>query len=180
MRDLGLAPTGGKWGSIGRLKDQTRRLFASTVSASYEDASKTYDTGYRFADATMILWDAKSPDQAGLWKSTVTLTDSFYREITEHPVPIDMRAINALKRSPMALDVYSWLTYRNSYAKKASTIPWGLLAGQFGSEYAQARQFKAAFLDALKKVGLVYEGARFEVTDSGLIVKPSPTHIAKK
>ena len=33
MRQLDLVPTGGRWGSITRLKDQTRRLFASTISA---------------------------------------------------------------------------------------------------------------------------------------------------
>jgi len=35
MRELGLVPTGGRWGSIKRLKDQTERLFAASITAIY-------------------------------------------------------------------------------------------------------------------------------------------------
>jgi hypothetical protein len=180
MHELELLPTGGRWGSIGRLKDQTKRLFASTVSASYNDADKHAEAGYRLADKSLLWWDSKAPDQAGLWQSTVTLTEAFYREIIEHPVPVDMRAIRALKRSPMALDIYCWLTYRASYAKRPSTIPWPLLAMQFGAEYGRVRDFKASFLAELRKVTLVYGDAKIEVTDSGLMVKPSMPHIARR
>ena len=180
MRELELVPTGGRWGTVGRLKDQSRRLFASTISASYADAEKFAETGYRLADKSMLWWDSKSADQAGLWQSTVTLTEGFYREVTEHPIPVDLRAIRALKRSPMALDIYCWLTYRASYAKRDSTIPWPALAVQFGAEYGRVRDFKAAFLAELRKVTLVYPEARLAATDTGLLVKPSKPHISRR
>ena len=41
-RELDLVPTGGRWGSITRLHDQTRRLFASSITAIYKK-------GLRFA-----------------------------------------------------------------------------------------------------------------------------------
>ena len=179
MRELDLVPTGGRWGSITRLKDQTRRLFASTVSASYDDTEKHAEMGYRLADKSLLWWDAQSPEQAALWRSTVTLTEQFYREIIEHPIPVDMRAIKALKRSPMALDIYCWLTYRASYAKKPTTIPWALLAMQFGAEYGRTRDFKAAFLAEMRKVAVVYADAKVEPTDAGLILKPTATHISR-
>ena len=91
-----------------------------------------------------------------------------------------MRAIKALKRSPLALDIYCWLTYRVSYAKRPSLIPWAALAMQFGSDYARVRAFKEAFLAELRKVATVYAGAQFEITDAGLVVKPSLPHIARK
>lgn len=180
MRELGLVPTGGRWGSITRLKDQTRRLFASTVSATYSDADRQAEIGYRLADKSMLWWDTKLPEQAALWRSSVTLTEPFYREIIEHPIPVDMRAIKALKRSPMSLDIYCWLTYRASYAKRPSTIPWEALAMQFGSDYARIRDFKAAFVAELKKVSTVYAGAQFETIENGLIVKPSLPHITRR
>jgi hypothetical protein len=180
MRELDMLPTGGRWGSITRLKDQTARLFASTVSATYTDAEKRAEMGYRLADRSVLWWDAKRPEQAALWRSSVTLTESFYREIVEHPIPVDMRAIKALKKSPLALDIYAWLTYRASYAKKPSTIPWAALGGQFGSDYKQVRQFKAAFIEALRKVATVYAGAQFDATEIGLVVKPSLPHISRK
>ena len=180
MGELGMSPTGGARGDITRLKNQTRRLFASTVSASYEDSTKVADMGYRLADESVLWWDAKSPEQAGLWHSSVTLSEKFFNEVIDRPVPIDMRAIKALKRSPMALDIYTWLTYRSSYLKHPTVIPWAALALQFGSNYAQVRQFKAAFLAELRKVVTVYGKVQVEPTDMGLMVKPSPTHIARK
>ena len=177
MAELGLTPTGGANGSITRLKNQTRRLFSATVTASYEDDLQIADMGYRLADKSVLWWHSKDPEQAGLWKSTVTLSEHFFNEVIDRPVPIDMRAIKTLKQSPMALDIYTWLTYRASYLKRPTAIPWASLALQFGSNYAQLRQFKAAFLDELKKVVLVYGKVQVEATELGLIVKPSSTHI---
>jgi hypothetical protein len=180
MAELGLSPTGGANGSITRLKNQTRRLFSATITAAYEDGEQIADMGYRLADKSVLWWHSKDPEQAGLWKSTVTLSEHFFNEVIDRPVPIDMRAIKVLKQSPMALDIYTWLTYRASYLKRPTVIPWSSLVLQFGSNYAQLRQFKAAFLDELKKVVLVYWQVQVEVTEHGLIVKPSLTHISKK
>jgi hypothetical protein len=177
MAELGMTPTGGANGSITRLKNQTRRLFAATVTASYEDDKQIADMGYRLADRSVLWWHSKDPEQAGLWKSSVTLSEHFFNEVIDRPVPIDMRAMKALKQSPMALDIYAWLTYRVSYLKRPTVIPWASLAMQFGSNYAQLRQFKAAFLDELKKVVLVYGQVQVEATELGLTVKPSMTHI---
>ena len=177
MAELGLTPTGGANGSITRLKNQTRRLFSATVTASYEDDKQIADMGYRLADKSVLWWHSKDPEQAGLWKSIVTLSEHFFNEVIDRPVPIDMRAIKALKQSPMALDIYTWQTYRMSYLKSPSVVSWASLALQFGSNYAQLRQFKAAFIDELKKVVLVYGQVQVEATELGLIIKPSLTHI---
>jgi hypothetical protein len=177
MAELGLVPTGGRWGSITRLKDQTARLFASSISTSYQEGPALAEMGYRLADKTVLWWDAKAPDQAGLWKSSVTLSEAFYGEIIARPVPVDMRALRALKRSPMALDVYTWLTYRMSYLKGETEIPWAALAAQFGADYRRARDFKAAFLTELRKVQTVYPEVRVNEGKLGLVLLPSPPHI---
>ena len=180
MRELGMTPTGGARGDITRLKNQTTRLFSSTITAIYEGGDKTAILNRSIADKAVLWWHAKHPEQAALWRSTVTLSEQFYAEVIEHPIPVDLRALKALKKSPMALDLYCWLTYRASYAKKPSTIPWAALAMQFGSDYARLRDFKASFLAELRKVATVYAGAQFEATEVGLVVKPSLPHIARK
>lgn len=180
MAELGLSPTGGANGSITRLKNQTRRLFSATITATYEDGEQVADMGYRLADRSVLWWHSKDPEQVGLWKSTVTLSEHFFNEVIDRPVPIDMRAIKALKQSPLALDIYTWLTYRVSYLKRPTIIPWSLLAMQFGSGYAELRFFKRSFLDELKKVVLVYGMVQAEATEHGLMVKPSLTHINKR
>lgn len=180
MRELDLVPTGGRWGSIGRLKEQTKRLFSTTVSCIYEGEDKTALLGYRVADKALLWWDAKRPDQGSLWASTVTLTEPFYREVVDHPVPVDMRALKALKRSPLALDLYCWLTFRMSYLKRDTEIPWAALAAQFGSDYGRLRAFKEALLGELRKVQAVYPEARVGTGDYGLLLKPSKPHIPRK
>jgi hypothetical protein len=59
-----------------------------------------------------LWWDVQAPEQLGIFQSTLELSDQFYREVMEHPIPVDMRVLKLLKRSPMALDVYAWLSYR--------------------------------------------------------------------
>src|SRR6185312_6241277 len=127
MHQLDLLPTGGRWGTIPMLKEQMKRLFSSTVSFQYDGKVAEVKGGFRIASRTVLFWDTKCPQQQTLWESTVTLTQEFYDEIIGHPIPLDMRALSALKDSSLALDIYCWLTYRMSYLKKTAVIPWKLL-----------------------------------------------------
>lgn len=181
MAELGLIPTGGRWGSITRLKDQMTRLFSSSISCTYDDGKTWAMESIKPADSARLWWSPKDPDQAALWKSTVTLGERFFEEITSNPIPIDIRALMALKRSPMALDLYSWLTYRMFYLSKPVRLPWGSLQAQFGSDYAdtpQGRQgFRRKFTEALKKVRVIYPDAKVESIDGGIMLLPSKTHV---
>lgn len=175
MRQLGMVPTGGRWGSITRLRNQAHRLFASTISVEYP--TKMAEEGFRIADRHFLWWDPKSPDQPELFNSTVILSDSFFREIVERPVPIDMKALKGLSGSPMQIDIYCWLTYRMSYLKRDAVIPWEVLQLQFGADYAKTRQFKAKFKQHLAAVLRFYPAALARPEDNGLLLRPSPTHI---
>ncbi len=177
MAELGLVPTGGRWGSITRLKNQMERLFSSSVSCIYKDEKQTGIYNVNMVDEVHLWWDPQAPDQAPLWKSTVELGNKFFKEAIENPVPVDMRALKLLKRSPLALDVYCWLTYRMSYLRKPTVIPWGMLQLQFGSDYKLTRQFKAKFLEQLLAVQTVYPAVQVEAVENGLLLKPSKPHI---
>jgi hypothetical protein len=176
MRQLDLTPTGGRWGTIPRLKEQMRRLFSSTISFRHDGMQAEVSGGFRIASKTVLFWDTKVPSQAALWESTVTLTQEFYDEIIERPVPLDMKALAALKGSSLALDIYCWLTYRMSYLKHPIEIPWEVLAIQFGCNYAEIRDFKKSFLKQMRKVAVIYD-ANIQQGESGLLLKPSKTHI---
>ncbi len=183
MAELGLAPTGGRWGSITRLKDQTERLFSCMVSCRYRDEARGMSgaNGFIIAKEYKLWWNPKLPSQLPLWKSTVTLSTDFFDEIVERPVPIDMRALKALKRSPLALDIYCWLTYRMFYLRKPTEIPWSSLQLQFGSDYATSTQglinFKWNFLKHLRTVHVLYPEANVEEGERGLLLKPSKPHV---
>ena len=184
MRELDLIPKAGRWGTTLRLKEQMTRLFASSVTCTYSDKRGVAMQSVNVVDAAQLWWNPKDPKQAALWKSTVSLGERFYNEIIERPVPIDIRALAALKRSPMALDIYLWLTYRMSYLNTPVSIPWAALSIQFGAGYKEVRQFRAAFLRELKRVLVVYPEAKVRVMEAGLdggalMLSPSKTHIKK-
>jgi hypothetical protein len=77
----------------------------------------------------------------------------------------------------MALDIYTWLTHRNSYLQKEARIPWTLLMEQFGSGCKEVYHFRDQFKNNLQKVLRVYPDARIRAENDVLILKPSPTHI---
>ena len=180
MAELGLTPTGGRWGTITRLRDQMTRLFASSVTCIYDEPDRTGIVNVRVIEAAELWWDPKAPDQAPLWKSRIELGKRFFEEAIHSPVPVDMRALKALKRSPLALDIYCWLTYRMSYLRKPTEIPWPALQMQFGADYGRERDFKAAFLEHLRAVLVIYPEANVEDGERGLLLKPSKPHVAQR
>ncbi|MEJ1342472.1 MAG: replication protein RepA [Candidatus Sedimenticola sp. (ex Thyasira tokunagai)] len=183
MRQLGLVPTGGRWGSIIRLKEQTKRLFMANVQCFVDNSEQFSGKNLRVADGYHLWWEPISLDQKALWQSTVLLDQAFFEEVIDRPVPIDMRALQAIKQSPMALDIYAWLTYRMSYLKHHTEIPWEALQMQFGADYAHdgqgKRDFKKNFLKHLKKVHVVYPDANVSEGGYGLVLKPSKTHVKR-
>jgi len=127
MNEIGLTPTGGRWGTIPRLQSQLRRLLASRIFCTYDSAATFHGTGIDVATDYQLWWDPRVPHQATLWESTVTLGERFFEEILDHPVPVDIATLRLLKRSPLALDLYVWLTYRFSYLNKPVIISWEAL-----------------------------------------------------
>lgn len=180
MAELGMIQSGGRWGTITRLKDQMRRLFSASISCSYDNGESWGIRNTAPIERADLWWDPKNPKQATMWESKLLLGDSFYQELIQHPVPIDMRALKALSKSPMAIDIYCWLTYRMSYLRKITSIPWRVLQVQFGSNYKDTRQFKRSFLNQLKKVLIVYPDAKVKEGEGTLVLFPSKTHISHK
>jgi len=160
MAQLDLVPTGGRWGTITRLREQMVRLFAASVSCTYDDGKRWAMHDVKPVTKANLWWDLKSPQQVGLFESTLTLGEDFFNEVTAYPIPIDIDALKAIKRSPMALDIYCWLTYRMSYLKKSTVIPWVVLQIQFGAGYPSTTRgtldFKRAFIREMKKVHAIY------------------------
>jgi hypothetical protein len=188
MAELGLIPSGGRWGTIGRVRDQMRRLFSTAMHAEGElNAPGTDVRGDRLrnrliADDAELWWDPKKPDQQVLWGSWVELSQPFFDLITERPVPVDMRVLRLLKKSPMALDIYTWATYRVSYLSQPTTIPWPSLMMQMGAGYPDTpqgqRDFRKKFLAAMKKVHMAWPALRVQVVDKGLRLHPSPPQVS--
>ena len=179
MRELGLVPTGGRWGTITRLRDQVRRLFSSTIRYSYTGPGRFEDSGFVIASHTSLWWTPAEPEQPDLFGSFVELSQDFFQTVIDRPIPVDLRVLRAV-RSPLALDIYCWLTYRNSYLQQPVEIPWPALALQFGAGYAEVRKFRYVFLRQARSVLRFYPDARLEESDKGLILRPAAPHVPKR
>jgi hypothetical protein len=185
MRELDLQPTGGRWGSIRRLHEQMNRLFRARISFDLHDKGngekKHTWLDMQIAPEGELWWDFKTPDQPALFGSWIELGEKFYQAIIATPVPLDKRALMALKRSPLALDLYAWSTYKtyslNQHKRAEQFIPWTSFMTQLGAEYKSHKDFKTKVKAAFKKVKAVYRGLNIEEADGGFIIKQGQTAI---
>lgn len=185
-RQLDLGVTGGKNGTVGRLRDQTRRLMSARVSVHYrESIDGIHQEGAQFlqvASKYELWWSDRAPAQPALLPSFVRLSEEFFEEVTTRPVPLDMAALRLLKGSAMRLDIYAWLTYRMSYLRRPTVVSWASLGFQFGGQAvtrAARHKFKKDFLSHLSRVLAVYPEAQVEETAIGLRLRPSRSSIGR-
>lgn len=181
MREVGIGEaTGGRHGSITRLRDQMRRLFKARISYEYHGDNREIGENLVIARKYNLWWDEKHPNQPVLFDSHITLDADFFEEIIKRPVPVDMRALRALKQSPLALDLYTWLTYRMSYLEKKTAVSWESLQKQLGADYGDPKNFARKIRDHLKEVKALYPSLRIEDGKGRLILHPSPPHVRKE
>jgi hypothetical protein len=162
--------------------EQTQKLLASTITVTVRNDG---NPGLAISNTPLVskailFWDAKHPDQPGLFgHNEIVLSEDYYREIIAHPVPLDLRIIEAIKKSPLALNLYMLMTYSYARIDRPRHIPFKSLALQLGSEYAAQRQFKAKVIATLRTIKALYQKAQFEIDDkeNALILIPSPTSI---
>lgn len=169
MVELGLNPAtgGGKRGDAKRLSDQLMRLFTASISFGGTAHDERGGEGVRRVDMQIAseseLWWSRNPDERGLWESAITLGDDFFRATMAAPVPLDMRALRALKRSPLALDLYSWCAYnafRAHHSGAARWITWDNLARALGADYSRTDNFQQKVRKELRKVQAHFPGLR--------------------
>lgn len=180
MRQLGLDPSrGGKRSDARRLRDQMERLFKATISfdQTLEEGGRKGEAwlDMKVAPEGVLWWDERHPEQGALWGSWIELSKQFFNAITAAPVPVDMRALRALKRSPLALDLYAWATYsayRTQQSGQSRSISWDALHDQLGGEYANQNEFARKARLALRKVHAVYPALGLEFEKGGVKVLP--------
>lgn len=179
MQHLGLIPSGGRWGTIWRLRNQMERLLASRIIADYEGKEGSGMRQMVVADGYDLWWEPKDPDQAALWESSIVLSEGFYAEIVRHPIPLDMRVLRAIKQSPLALDLYTWLTYRVSRLDRPVALSWSQLHDQFGADYKEAKVFAQEAKKHLRRLRVLWPELRYETPRGRLLVHPGKPHVPR-
>lgn len=190
MKELGLDPSrGGDRSDFVRLGEQMERLFRSTISFDQVRYGRKSWLDMQIAPQGIIWWNAKeaehrkdkqpegdtNPDEP-LLRCYIELGEHFFQAILDSPIPCDMRAIRALKQSPLALDLYTWaahVAYQTKRNGKSRTIAWDLMHSQFGAEYTSLKEFSRKAWKALLKVKTVYPGLNIQRIRGGVQILPS-------
>ncbi len=167
---MGISNSGGSRSQATLARDQLDRLcwakFVTTHLSKYEP------TALGVADR----WLEKTSD--GL---KVTLTERFFEQATKSAVPLDPFILRKLRRSPLSIDIYGWITYRMSTLERPTTISWPSIERQFGSEYKHPRQFRWMFRACLKRIEEAWPGELgVEVQDRRVVLTPSPPSVASR
>ena len=181
-RKLGLSTISEPRGTARRLQEQLRRLLCLRLDWQTSVGLAPRSSGSGFVTAGGAAWLKplrRLLPRRPTWRSHTVLGQDFFEEITRSAVPVDLRALRLLQRSPLALDLYVWLTYRMSNLKKPTLIPWKSLEAQFGADYSRTRDFRRRALDYLEAIVRVYSRVRVSQTDTGLRLYPSAPHVLR-
>ena len=109
----------------------------------------------------------------------VTLSPGFFMMTGDSIVPLESDIVHKLRRSPLSLDLYAWLSYRLFRLKEKQFISWKSLERQFGAHYRRPVDFRKKFRNSLAKV-LKYTPPCpvVEVSEKGLYLSPgSPSDV---
>ena len=181
MRALGIYSSDGK--AYTRLRNQMERLFNAHVRLVYEDEHGKQFVSSAIADRGEFWWDPKRPNERVLWDSKIELGEKFFNEIINHPVPLDMNTLTAMKRSPLGLDLYMWVAYRTFTLNRPMRLSWPRLYQQFGADPDKAsnnvtvQRFRKDCLRELKKIKLAWPELNYATAKGVLILHPSTPKI---
>jgi hypothetical protein len=184
---LGITPSTGPRGTLTHLREQLHRLANLSVS-SHEDPAAAVEQGLpaafrgggvRLVKKYNFWWDEPDPEE--LLPNYVRLSQDFYEELIAHPIPVSLDVMRSF-RSPLAIDVYMWLTYRSIRSQRIGRpepVSWAALKRQFGANYSELRTFRFHFLRALKAVRNVYPDCRVATSRICLFLSPYLPHISR-
>ena len=185
MRKLGMQDdSGSPRGDRTRLRNQMKRLFGCSVSMIYEDEHGEARVSSLVADRAAFWWNQRKPDEPVLFNSKIRLGEDLFNEIINHPVPLDMNTLKALKRSTLGLDLYLWLNYRTFALRAPLRLTWRQVYRQFGahpdnaSDKRTVQNFRSEVLRELKKIKMAWPELNYTTAPGVLILLPSTPAIA--
>lgn len=168
MRKVGFNPEtgGGKRGDARRVRLHMLALIWAHIVIS--DGTESW-FNMPLADAGQVWWSHASPDQHSLFGSFIILGEAFFQSIHRNAVPVDRRVLEQLRRSPMALDLYTWTAFRVfTLEGRSKFISWPRLSEQLGADYADMGNFQRAVRRHLRRVAEFYTGLRYSLEKGGV------------
>jgi Plasmid encoded RepA protein len=169
-----------------------QRVFGATIFFGTEDRRQPQAildwTRFHFFDQIKLWFNreaGKSSQPHTECANVITLSEAFFSEIQNHPIPLERRVVAALSNSPGALDLYAWLSWKawrvtNSPVHVPLFGPQGL-AQQLGTvNYARARAFREKIETWLIQVQVWWPVCPAFISANGrfLTIRPQRTLLA--
>jgi hypothetical protein len=162
------------------VRDQAERISRCRLTFHINTGGKSTGlVNQSIVDKALFIEEGGS-SQGRLSLETAKLSEGFFEQLRKHPVPIEEAAIKALNNNAPALDAYLWLAYRLHVLTADRLVTWKALKGQFGTGFKELYHFKPRFTGTLELARAVYPGANIEVTEQGVILKPSRPPVVPK
>lgn len=155
------------------VREQSRRLSLCRLTFLRVSANQTFITNGSFVHDAILPNDNADESQPQFWRPCVRLDEGFYKSLIEHPLPVRETAIRSLGHRSMAIDIYLWLAYRLHILEKPIKLTWHNLANQFGSGFADIKNFKKKFKEPLALALAAYPDAKVEAEHGGVVLYPS-------
>lgn len=176
MQRVGLDAQGSEYRS---LRKQVSALAACRMQLGTVPGGKSTTTDGFNPISSFDVWIVPNADQQTLWPGTVELSRDYFDSVLGSAVPLDERAIAALRGTALGLDVYAWLGHRLCRIRESKGVPirWEAIKSQFGQEYKSIKAFRQEFRETLRQVLGVYPGAKLEPTPEGIRLRQSPPPI---
>lgn len=182
LKRIGKRSSGGKKGTHAIFQGHIAALAACNITVGLNTANSA------------ITYDGKPINKLEAWlparegeaikPNIITLSHEYYETLKSHAIPLDMRALNALAPSALAMDIYMMLAERlHRISGRPVVLYWKNLREQFGQEYTgkdAIRSFKKSFRSALRDALAVYPWAKVNEVKGGILMFESKPPVPYK
>jgi hypothetical protein len=171
-----------------RIVEGFKRMFAATIffgTDTDSDGKPLIDWArFHFFDNVQLWFNRGAsgcPADSNPQPNVVTLSESFYAEISQHPIPVEREAVALLANAPGALDFYIWLAWKSWAVRKGDVARVPLfgnngLINQLGcGDYSSDRFFRRKLCAWLRRITIIWPQcpARLSEDASCLLISPS-------
>ena len=144
------------------VRDQMLRVMGARLSyhrhAGDDTKGAIVGVNINIVEEYALWWDSQRPLQDSLWNSYIEISEKLREAILTAPVPLRTQVLKELHKSPLALDIYMWVSYRLFTMRQAGhesiSLSYGQLQEQFGTgiKLEHYRMFKRRLKLMLERV----------------------------
>lgn len=177
-REVPVASSAASWlRSLGKSESKAHSDRARKTLGDLSACHLTLGRGNRTTKESIVRsvhgW-AEGPD-GRQWPTAIEVTRDYFEDLKNHAVPLDFRALQVLAGSSLALDIYTWLSYRLHRVTTPTRISWGALEAQFAAADEGIGDWRGswrrAFRRQLAAVQAVYAREAVTADAFGVVIK---------